>query len=307
MALPYRAAALTALLIPSLIASCGLFGGDDEPEPVAADAGCTSDEGCKGERICVDGACVDPSQSGQGGETNTSAAGAGDAGAGDAGTSAPEIIQFKASVSVLEVGESIKFNAIVTDADGIGDIIGGTLESPEGKSYGAFITSGEEGSYTLTLSWNEVSDVVPIEFEGDNDQDREREFVGIFFDEAGHKTSKTVAVTFDCVSWPNACGGECMFLTSFSHCGACNNECQYGCRPEPETDEPACDCEKVFNDSACGDCLTSQCCEEVYRCLETDSGNCEICLFDPQPGCELNGYYVEFLDCVDAHCASACN
>jgi hypothetical protein len=47
--------------------------------------------------------------------------------------------------------ESLTFSVVVTDPDGIDDIIGGTLEDPDGGTYGAFISSAEEGSYTISL------------------------------------------------------------------------------------------------------------------------------------------------------------
>jgi hypothetical protein len=47
--------------------------------------------------------------------------------------------------------ESITFTAVLTDPDGIDDLIGGSLTNADGSiQYGAFVTSGQEGSYSLT-------------------------------------------------------------------------------------------------------------------------------------------------------------
>ena len=48
-----------------------------------------------------------------------------------------------------EQGQTVVFTAVVTDPDGIEDLIGGTLEDPTtGGTYGAIATSASEGSYS---------------------------------------------------------------------------------------------------------------------------------------------------------------
>lgn len=42
------------------------------------------------------------------------------------------------------------FSVVLTDPDGIDDLIGGTLKDPDsGSSYGAFVTEAGEGAYAL--------------------------------------------------------------------------------------------------------------------------------------------------------------
>ncbi|MEZ4460728.1 MAG: hypothetical protein R3E66_13565 [bacterium] len=58
----------------------------------------------------------------------------------------------------------LTISAIVTDPDGTGDLIGGTLKSPGGATYGAFQSSAAEGSYQLMVTWSQLNAVQPIVF-----------------------------------------------------------------------------------------------------------------------------------------------
>src|SRR5688572_30415979 len=79
----------------------------------------------------------------------------------------PVFLSFGSDVPELSAGQSVTFTVVLTDPDGIDDLIGGSLKSEDGKStYGAFVTSGQEGSYSLTVGWAQMNRVEPIDFRG---------------------------------------------------------------------------------------------------------------------------------------------
>lgn len=133
----------------------------------------------------------------------------------------PVFLSFGSNVTALTEGETVNFTAVLTDPDGIDDLIGGALESPDGALYGAFATSGQEGAYTLAVTWDQMNQLKDITF----DDSEERSFVARFFDEAGHQSTKTLTVTFTCKGIA-ACAGRCSDLSvDKDHCGQCGRQC----------------------------------------------------------------------------------
>jgi hypothetical protein len=171
-----------------------------------------------------------------GGTSGTDAAG-GTSGTGPSDPS-PKILAFSTSVTSLEPRKSITFTAVVTDPDGIDNVIGGTLGAPGGSpSYGAFMTAAAEGSYSLMLSWEQVQQATPLP---DDSTEGMLTFEAKFFDAEGNSAIQTVDVQFFCDVDGGAnvcCGGESTDITSDdNHCGACNNACgDYFCN-ESECD-----------------------------------------------------------------------
>lgn len=157
----------------SLVAAC--FGGNGDPDP-------------------PDGGVVDDDD---------------DDGSGDDGPSspdAPRFLSFGTNVSAISEGESIMFTAVLTDPDGIDDLIGGSLTSDDGMvQYGAFATSGQEGSYTLSVSWDQFQQVEDIVFLTMGNRVLRAEF----FDVDGNSVQRTVTVSFRCSNGAYACAGRC--------------------------------------------------------------------------------------------------
>lgn len=165
------------------------------------DPACQVDCGaCSGGTVCsLGGTCVTP----------------------DDGDPSPRILTFATNVARLTEGETLRFTAIVSDPDGAGDILGGTLLDPGGATYGSFLASGQPGSYSLDLAWAELHQVAAIQF----DAEASRVFVARFFDAAGNTAETTASVTLHC-DGDAACGGSCADLsTSADHCGTCGNTC----------------------------------------------------------------------------------
>ena len=85
-------------------------------------------------------------------------------------------------------------SAIVTDPQGVDDVIGGTLESPTGALYTSFATSASEGSYGANLDWNSIHQVDTIEFRVSKEIVPRRKI----FDQAANATSRTLTIRLEC-------------------------------------------------------------------------------------------------------------
>lgn len=179
-------------------------------------------------------------------------------------TDGPRILDLATDVSRLNANQVVIVSAIVTDPDGIDDLIGGTLKDEHGGTYGSFATAAAEGAYTMTVSWASLNQMAPIDFV---DEGR-RKLIAEFFDQAGHHTSGSIELTLDCVVGPacdgacyyERCDGECLSILSDNlNCGSCGHECLEG----GHCDGGECYCYGMV----CGD-----------RCVpENDHANCGAC------------------------------
>lgn len=163
----------------------------------------------------------DASSSDGGGEPD----GAGSPDAGRSDEDAPRILVFSTNVDALEPDVTLRFTAVVTDPQGIGDVIGGTLSAPGAGDYGSFTTSADEGTYGLALHWDDINDVEPIYT---NVGGSPRVFRATFFDQAGHFMTQDITIDLDCGDEQSACAGECFSLQTDEHnCGACGRNCEH--------------------------------------------------------------------------------
>ncbi len=170
---------------------------------------------CEDDEVKEGGACV-PADADADADTDTDADPDGD--------DAPQILTFSSNVNEIVSGESVIFTAVVTDPQGISDLIGGTLLSEGGATYGSFATSSEEGAYTLTISWDDMNEVESINFDSEED----RTFIGRFYDEAGNITEDEISIQLHCSDATHgACEGSCRSLqTDIENCGSCGNVCE---------------------------------------------------------------------------------
>lgn len=173
------------------------------------------------------------------------------------GPSGPLILRFNTDVFDLSEGETVTFSAVVTDPDGIEDLIGGTLDDPvTGRSYGSFSTSSSEGAYGLTLTWEQIHRTRLIEFT----EDTPRTFEAVFFDVSGSDATARLDITLTC-DGDFACDGACLPAGTTDNCTACDDVCAegalcgaVGC--ECDVDEEVCDgvCTSITTTADCGAC-----------------------------------------------------
>ena len=181
----------------------------------------------------------------------------------------PMIVSFNTNTSSITQGESVIFTAVVTDPDGVADVIGGTLvDTTSGNTYGAF-TATAISSYTITVSWAAIHQARAIEFLSTDT----RNFRAIFHDQGGHQASAQAIVTLTCGGDPacsgacgfSRCSGSCVDLqANVNHCGACSNVCGSGawcdvgtckCTDSSETVCPVLGCVNLDGDvENCGTC-----------------------------------------------------
>lgn len=140
---------------------------------------------------------------------------------------APVFLSLKTNVSKVTAGEMVVFTAILTDPDGVDDIVGGELSDTSGViGYGPFVAAGQEGTYSITLSWDAMHQAEAIQFEG---MDLARVFRAEFYDQAANKVSEDVNLALTCAEG-SACDGVCVdIMADAEHCGACGGVCEGGC------------------------------------------------------------------------------
>lgn len=180
----------------------------------------------------------------------------------DGGSGAPVFLSLTTNVTVLRSDQRLVVTAVLTDPDGVDDLIGGVLLDPGGASYGAFSTSAAEGSYQIDLDWQSLNTVSPITapLAGIT-----RSFRAQFFDAAGNTSERDFDVTLRCASSiHSACAGECVDLqTDQRHCGSCGSavtiteaHCDGGAPACWETSYEICGsaCVSLQTTSSCGSC-----------------------------------------------------
>ncbi|MEL6179429.1 MAG: hypothetical protein AAFS10_10770, partial [Myxococcota bacterium] len=191
------------------------------------------------------------------------------------GGTGPRFIRLNRNVDIIYEGETILFSAVVTDPDGIDDLIGGSMIDPDtGRSYGAFSTSASEGSYEIELTWDEIHRVRPIDALEDGVL---RVFEAEFFDVAGNRAAQTIDLSIDCrEELDGICDGTCTNLSTTDDCGTCGNACLPGgsCVDQVcgcDANEGVCDaqCVSLITTSNCGEC--GNVCNATELC---DMGEC---------------------------------
>jgi len=168
----------------------------------------------------------------------------------------PMFLTLGTNIATVTEGQSIVFSAVLTDPDGIDDLIGGTLKSEDGSiSYGAFATAGQEGAYSLTLTWDALQESDDITFKTMGT----RTFLAEFFDAAGHKVQQTLTLALTC-NGQYACSGHCAsscFTASMTR-GTCEATCT---AQHAMTCDPGDGARRALYGSASGDAIWT-----LYTC-----------------------------------------
>ncbi len=288
-----RVAEHAALALSTGVAVAGCGGGADAAPNGARGQSCYPNQSCNAGLVCKNDRCIDEpnggtGSSGVGGASSVtiSSSGSGGAGGGSGGGSGktgassssstggsggappanqpPVFLSFGTNVSSITQGQMVTISAVLTDPDGIDDIIGGTLLDGSGATYGAFATSGEEGAYELSVSWDQFNQVTSIDF--DYGSTKQRVLKAQFFDQAGHSVEQSTSIKLTC-NGDAACDGTCIDTkNSASNCGSCGHVCPdaagcyegkcgklSGCLPKAATCAAACAAKGKVCQDLCGD------------------------------------------------------
>lgn len=84
--------------------------------------------------------------------------------------------------------------AIVTHSGGNERIAGGRLEDEQGNVYGAFGTGANKSTFVLDIDWMQINAVSPVRVKKGGG----RTFAATFFDNDGHRVTRTLELTFQC-------------------------------------------------------------------------------------------------------------
>lgn len=144
---------------------------------------------------------------------------------------APVYLSFATNDAAYGVDEAITVSAILTDPDGIDDLVGGSLtingEDGVERTMGTFATSAQEGAYTLTIFAQEALEATRRTTTTlDHDTPHAVELRATFFDQAGHAAYRQISVGISCIYGDPAAGSATFgYLTD----GACVASDAYGC------------------------------------------------------------------------------
>lgn len=197
--------------------SCG-------PDPV-----CGADCGRCGSGVCFLGRCLGGSQDagfgldvGFGHDVGFGQDVGSPQDAGHSGSSSPRILSWALSSMELTPTRTINISAVVTDPDGLNDLVGGTLVDDQNRAYGTFANSTGAGSYSLSLSWPGSNQIDPITGAG-----LSRSLIARFFDVEGNMVEQRFSISLHCDdSGATPCSGICTSLDEDLHnCGACGFGC----------------------------------------------------------------------------------
>jgi len=179
----------------------------------------TSDECCAGRQCGIDPNCGESCGSCSSGEVCTEGGSC-----VEADPNAPKILDFSSNVNTVTPSQSARISIVVTDPDGIDDVIGGSMKSPTGASYGSFQTESSEGAYEIVITWEDIISIEAVQFGLDGGT---LVLIAEFFDQDGNvaRESKTLGLTCDDPQNEAACEVDTCInvLESEDHCGACGN------------------------------------------------------------------------------------
>ena len=219
---------------------------------------------------------------------------------------APTILSFATNVETVYPGGAVVFSAIVWASEP-STMAGGLLEDTGGSAYGNFVNVGG-GSYTITVDWNAIQALRPIETGPGGGT---RIFVGRFLDSEGRAATTEKSLRLACPNDEQAvCGGTCTDATTTSNCGACNHACPSFAHAEPICESFVCSfqCRSGFHECS-GECVANDSAETCGRrcipCPSVSNGS-GICVDE---SCEIEcgtGYHLCDGACVSNHDTATC-
>lgn len=143
---------------------------------------------------------------------------------------APVILSLSVLPGTLEGAGTVVVTAVATDPDGIADLIGGVITTPDGTAYGALASAADEGAYEIELSWDDFNQAQSIDLPPYESSSRDLHVE--FFDQAGASGEGVVSVILEAsVDGFAVCDGTSVSWQSDTNCGACG----FSCLDLPET------------------------------------------------------------------------
>ncbi len=171
--------------------------------PTSSDVATTGDSSTSSE---TEGASADPTT--DSGSSNT----------------APVLLSTSINPASLAGAGSVTITVVATDPDGIDDLIGGTVSTPDGVSYGALVSAADEGAYSFEIDWDLLHTTASIEIPPNETE--LRPLTVTVFDQAGESVSEDLEVILEATQpGLGVCDGASVSLQTSSYCGSCDFSC----------------------------------------------------------------------------------
>jgi hypothetical protein len=120
-----------------------------------------------------------------------------DLGSNRSSKNAPRFLSTGQDVDRVTPQGSVTFSALVTDPNGIEDIVGGEIRDVQtGRTIASLSTAADEGSYQAVLTWTTIRKVWDQNLEPE--ESASRQFAIEIQDRAGHTASRNVSATLYC-------------------------------------------------------------------------------------------------------------
>jgi hypothetical protein len=219
---------------------------------------------------------------------------------GSSSPSAPKILSLNTNVTMVTPTDRLIVSAVVTDPDGIDDLIGGNLTTISGSAaYGAFATSAGEGAYSISLSWSDLDAAAPIDTA--YAATTSRVLRASFFDVAGHTVYRDVTVALGCSGMQAACDGTCSPVNSIDSCGSCGHACPLPSSARCSTTSPVPLCYVTVHSETPVSCAT-MCVAPYSKCVEAgaayENGAGVLVSCSGQPAATHNGEAFSWMYCA---------
>ncbi len=136
---------------------------------------------------------------------------------------APVLRALASDVASITEDEQAQITAVVDDPQGTADLLGGTLESEDGATFGPFLATGP-GTFAFALAWDALDATAPIELAPGRSSTRTLR--ARFVDTAGHEVVGELELELHCGALA-ACDGHCLdTLENSDDCGGCGVVCE---------------------------------------------------------------------------------
>jgi hypothetical protein len=181
----------------------------------------------------------------------------------------PIILEFSVNPSTVNPDEAGTFYALVTDPQGIADLIGGSLKSDDGTTIAAFSSSADEGSYSTSVEFDTLAEAFAEDTTGNSGT---MTVTASFYDQAGHITTDSLDVVLECDgSNDDLCSEGCVDVSrDEQNCGGCDSVCATKLTASGLTAVPS-----EMDDCTSGTCLAVTACVKE---LEATSDTCnKVC------------------------------